>query len=195
MARDSTDEFVHTKRHFGSDDPNIFKNGVYPSEYVTGPEILAETCFPPRDKFYSELNEEGISEEDYDHALETWQRYGCKTMRDYHDHYLTLDDFFENFRVMAFREYKLDPTHSWTVPGFAWNCALKISKAELKLITDPETFFYPSKMQFTSLTPSLTVTHHQSPSLTVTHTVTHRHSPSPVVTHRHPPCDSFACVS
>jgi len=188
MARDNTDEFVHTKRHFGSDDPNIFKKGVYPSEYVTGPEILAETCFPPSDKFYSELNEEGISEEDYDHALETWQRHGCKTMRDYHDHYLTLDDFFENFRVMAFREYKLDPTHSWTVPGFAWNCALKISKAELKLITDPETFFILRKCNSRHShrhSPSPTINHRHSPSLTPSPTVTHRHPPSITVTHRH----------
>ena len=43
---------------------------------------------------------------------------------------------------MALREYKLDPAHSWTVPGFAWNCALKISKAELELLTDPETFLF-----------------------------------------------------
>jgi len=145
-ARDNTDKFVHTKRHFGSDDPNIFKNSVYPYEYVTGPEILTETCLPPRDKFYSKLNEEGISEEDYDRALETWQRYDCKTIKDSYDHYVTLDvtllaDVFENFRDMAFREYKLDPAHSWTVPGFAWNCAL-ISKAESELITDPETFLF-----------------------------------------------------
>ena len=53
-----------------------------------------------------------------------------------------LVDVFENFRDMALREYKLDPAHSWTVPGFAWNCALKISKAELELITDPETFLF-----------------------------------------------------
>jgi len=147
MARDNTDKFIHTKRHFGSDDPSIFKKSVCPYEYVTGIVILTETCLPPRDKFYSELNEEGISEEDYDRALETWQRYDCKTMKDYHDHYLTLDvtplaDIFENFRNMALSEYKLDPAHSWTVPGFAWNCALKISKVELELISDPETFLF-----------------------------------------------------
>ena len=64
-------------------------------------------------------------------------------MKDYHNHYVTgLTDVFENFRDMALREYKLDPAHSWTVPGFAWNCALKISKAELELITGPETFLF-----------------------------------------------------
>jgi len=76
-----------------------------------------------------------------------WQRYNCKTFKDYHDLYLTLDvtllaDVFENFRDMALREYKLDPAHSWTVPGFTWNCALKMSKIELELITDPETFLF-----------------------------------------------------
>jgi len=67
MARDGIDKFIHTKRHFGNDS-NVLKKGVYPYEYVTGPEILRETCLPPRDKFYSELNEEVISEEQYDRA-------------------------------------------------------------------------------------------------------------------------------
>ena len=43
---------------------------------------------------------------------------------------------------MANREYKLDPAHSWTVPGLAWNCALKILQEKLELITDPETFLF-----------------------------------------------------
>jgi len=150
MARDNTDKFVHTKRHFGSDDPNIFKRDVYPYEYVTGSEILTETCLSPRDKFYGELNEEGISEEDYNRALDTWQRYDCKTMKDYHDHYLTLDvtllaDVFENFREMALRKYELDPAHSWTVPGFAWNCALKIFKSRIGTHNEPEMFLFVRK--------------------------------------------------
>ena len=74
-----------------------------------------------------------------------WRRYDCKTLKDYYDLYLTLDvtllaDVFENFRTMAIREYKLDPAHLWTVLGFAWNCALGMSKTELELITDPDMF-------------------------------------------------------
>jgi len=151
MTRDDTDKFVHTKRHFGND-PNFFKQGVYPYEYVTEPEILTETCLPPREIIYSEFNEESISEEQYDRALETWRRYDCKTLKDYHDLFLTLyvtllADVFDNFRNMALREYKLDPAHCWTVPGFAWNCALKMSKIELELITEP-THFSSSKIPF-----------------------------------------------
>jgi len=47
MARENTDKFVHTRRRFGSDDPNIFQKGGYPYEYVTGSEILTETCLRP----------------------------------------------------------------------------------------------------------------------------------------------------
>ena len=43
---------------------------------------------------------------------------------------------------MTLREYKLDHTHSWTVHGFACNCALKMSTVELELITDPDTFLF-----------------------------------------------------
>ena len=87
------------------------------------PEILNETCLPPREKLYSELNEGGILEEQYDRALEMWRRYECKTLKDYHGLYLTVDvtllaDVFENLRNMALRVYKLDPTHFWTVPDF-----------------------------------------------------------------------------
>jgi len=46
IARDDTDKFFHTERHFGKD-ANILKKDVYPYEYVTGPEILTETCLPP----------------------------------------------------------------------------------------------------------------------------------------------------
>ena len=145
MARDNTDKFVHTKRHFGSDDPNIFKKGVYPYEYVTGPEILTETCLPPRDKFYSELNEEGISEEDYDRALKTWQRYDCKTMKDYHDHYLTLDvtllaDVFENFRRTMLSAHGLDCLHFPSLPSMTLQLALKVTDVQLELITDPNIY-------------------------------------------------------
>jgi len=130
MVRDGTDKFSHSKRQLGNDS-NIFQKGVYSYKYVTVPEILRETCLPPREKIYSDLNEEGISEEQYDCVLEMWRRYDCRTMKDYHDLYITLDvtilaDVFQNFRDMAHREYKLDLAHYWIVPGFAcqklnWN--------------------------------------------------------------------------
>jgi len=70
------------------------------NEYVTGPEILTETCLSSREKFYSPLNEEGISEEQYDRALEMWRSYDLKTLNDY----LTLSDSRRDSVGGSFRE-------------------------------------------------------------------------------------------
>jgi len=71
VAHDDTYNVVYTKRHLGND-PNIFKKGVYPYEYVTCPEILNEACLPQEKIFIASFNEEGISEEQYDRALYMW---------------------------------------------------------------------------------------------------------------------------
>ena len=63
------------------------KKGVYPYEYMTDFEKLAETELPSREVFYSKLHGEGISEVSYEHAKRVWEEMGCKSMRDYHDLY------------------------------------------------------------------------------------------------------------
>jgi len=45
---------------------------------------------------------EGITNEEYEHAQQTWNRYGCQTMEDYTSLYIQLDtmllaDVFEQF--------------------------------------------------------------------------------------------------
>ena len=62
------------------------------------PKKLKETQLPPKEAFYSRLNDEGISDENYAHALKVW-----KTFEDYHNLYnrvdvLLLCDVLENFR-------------------------------------------------------------------------------------------------
>ena len=41
---------------------------VYPYDYVDSVDKLLETAFPPKEAFYSKLNDESISDEDYEHA-------------------------------------------------------------------------------------------------------------------------------
>ena len=43
------------------------------------------------EKFYSQLKDENISQEDYDHAQNVFKTFKCKTIRDYHDLYLKTD--------------------------------------------------------------------------------------------------------
>ena len=46
---------------------------------------------PPKDSFYSILTDEGISDEQYGHALEAWKVFNINTMGMYHDLYLKSD--------------------------------------------------------------------------------------------------------
>ena len=63
---------------------------------------------------------------------------------DYHDIYfnsdvLLLTDFLEKFRDTCISNYGLDPLHYYTLPGLAWDVALKMSRVNSELITDIDT--------------------------------------------------------
>ncbi|PKK62067.1 hypothetical protein RhiirC2_790910 [Rhizophagus irregularis] len=90
------------------------KKGVYPYEYMDDWKKFEKTSLPPKEAFYSKLNETHISDKEYEYALYVWEKAGCKTMQDYHDIYLKTDvlllaDIFQNFREMALKKYGLDP--------------------------------------------------------------------------------------
>ena len=62
------------------DDVNKFnlllRKGVYPYEYMGSWKRFNETELPSKDKFYSTLNLEDISDDDYAHAINVWNTYG-----------------------------------------------------------------------------------------------------------------------
>ena len=114
---------------------------IYPYDYVDSFDRLAESLLPPKEAFYSKLNDEHISDEDYEHAQKGWEAFDCKTLKDYHDIYLESDvlllaDVFETFRDVCMTIYELDPVWYYTAPGLAWDAALKTTKVELELLTD-----------------------------------------------------------
>ena len=134
-------DFHNTKEVFKENVDLLTRKGVYPYDYVSSLKKLNETQLPPKEAFYSYLNDEHITDEDYQHALKVWATFGCKTIRDYHDLYLKSDvlllaDVFENFRKTCLKHYKLDPAHYYTSPGLAWDACLKETKQELQLLTD-----------------------------------------------------------
>ena len=121
----------------------LVRKGVYPYDYMDSLERLNETQLPPKEAFYSKLNESHISDEAYEHAQKVWSEFDCETMRDYHDLYLKSDvlllaDVFENFRDVCLTKYELDPAWYYTAPGLAWDAALKKTKVELELLSDRE---------------------------------------------------------
>ena len=136
------DAFNNVKRHYMEDKLSLLtRKGIYPYEYMNSSEKLKETELPPREAFYSRLNEEGISDEDYEHARKVWETFEMKNLGDYHNLYnqvdvLLLADVFENFRDICIKNYKLDPAHYYTAPGLAWDAALKVTEVKLELLTN-----------------------------------------------------------
>ena len=120
----------------------LLRKGVFPYDYMNGYDKLSETKLPSIEDFYSKLNDENISPEDYTHAQNVWDHFNCKTMRDYNDIYLKSDvlliaDVFENFRDLCLENYKLDPAYYYTAPGLFYDACLKKTKINLELLTDP----------------------------------------------------------
>ena len=104
-------------------------------------EIFGETSLPDKEAFYSELNLEDITDEDYEHAQKVWKVFGIKNLGEYHDLYvqsdtLLLADVFENFRNKCIEIYELDPAHFLSAPGLAWQACLKKTEVKLELLTD-----------------------------------------------------------
>ena len=134
------DDFNNVKRYYKDDKLSLLtRNGVYPYVYMDSPEKLKETKLPSKEAFYSRLNDEGISDEDYAHARKVWETFEMKNLEDYHNLYnqvdvLLLADVFENFREICIKNYKLDPAHYYTAPGLVWDAALKVTEVKLKLL-------------------------------------------------------------
>jgi len=108
-------------------------------------DVFKETILPPKEAFYSKLKMQGVTNDEYEHAQQMWNRYGYCTIEDYTTLYVKLDtvllaDVFEQFCQLAFQQYGLDPAHCWTLAGYTWEEALKFTGMQLKLITDPNIF-------------------------------------------------------
>ena len=61
----------------------LLRKGVYPYEYVDSWEKFDETALPTKKAFYSNLNLENISDEDYTHAHKVWDVFEIKTLSEF----------------------------------------------------------------------------------------------------------------
>ena len=58
----------------------LLRKGVYPYEYMDSWKIFNETELPSKDKFYSTLNLEDISDDDYVHAINVWDNFNISNL-------------------------------------------------------------------------------------------------------------------
>ena len=144
------DAFKYTSQQYkGKEFDLMVRKGVYPYDYMDSFEKF-NTELPAKEDFHSILNDENISNEDYQHAQNVWEVFKLNNMGQYHDLYLKSDilllaDVFENFRRTCLEYYKLDPCHYFTSPGLSWDAMLKMTDIKLELMTNIDMFQFIEK--------------------------------------------------
>jgi len=98
----------------------LIRKDIFSYEYIDCFEKLEDTCLPPRESFYSSLTGDTVSEDNYAHAVNVWQRFSIRTLGEYSDLHLKTDvlllaDIFENFRDSCVASYGLDPAYYYTL--------------------------------------------------------------------------------
>ena len=87
-------------------------------------EKFDEATLPPKEAFYSNLDLEDISDEDYAHAQKVWDVFEIKNLGEYRNLYVQTDtslpaDVFENFKNKCLKIYELDPIYFVSATGLA----------------------------------------------------------------------------
>ena len=141
-------DFKYLSEEFSGKYLELLKEkGVYPYEYMNSFKKFNETELPSKNKFFSSLKDENISEKDYEKARnwntfkKLWNTFEIKTLGEYHDLYLKTDvlllaDVFEKFINTCLNYYGLDLCHYFSSPGLSWDAMLKMTEIELELISD-----------------------------------------------------------
>ena len=119
----------------------LLRKGIYSYEYIESWEKFNETTITSKEAFYSNLNLEGITDENYNHTQKVWDVFKIRNLGEYHDLYvqsdtLLLADVFENFRDNCIDIYELDPSQFVSAAGLAWQAYLKKIEVELDLLLD-----------------------------------------------------------
>ena len=143
IAKSDLEKLKETEKSFGDGVKLLSRKGIYPYDYMSKIEKFSETQLPPKEDFYSKLNDCGVSDDDYNHAKKVWKEFGIKNLGECHDLYLQSDvlllaDVFEEFRNVCMENYSLDPAWYYISPGLSWDALFKHSGVRLELLTDPD---------------------------------------------------------
>jgi hypothetical protein len=124
----------------GIDD--ILKKGFFPYEYCTSYSKMKNTKqLPPIEAFRSVLSETTIKPSEHTFAQKMWKKFECENLIDYAEIYCKIDtillaEIFIAFRNKMFQFTKLDPSWYLSLPSFAFDTMLKVTKNEIELPTD-----------------------------------------------------------
>ena len=102
----------------------LLRKGVCSYKYMDSWKRFNEPVPLVEDYYYSELNKEGITKEDFKHVKKVCDTFKIKNLGEYHDLYVQPDtallaDVFENFKDKCIEIYRIDPAHFLSAPGQA----------------------------------------------------------------------------
>ena len=72
------EQFENRKKHFDVNFDMLLRKGVFPYDWINSLEKLDETKLPPKEAFYSKLNNSNITDDDFEHALKVWENLKSK---------------------------------------------------------------------------------------------------------------------
>ena len=123
--------FKYTSEEFTGKKLSLMsKKGMYPYDFMDSFEKFDQTELPAKEQFYSILNDQHITNDEYNHAREVRKTFNVKTM---------------SFRKTFLQYYKLDPCHYFTSPGLSWDAMLKMTNIKLELMVDVDMFQFIGK--------------------------------------------------
>ena len=144
-----SDQFTLQEDHF-KDWPEISvqmlkRKGFFLYCYLDNFNKLKETALPPREKWMNSLQQYRVSvtEDEYKHALEVFEKFKSETIEDYYSLYLKTDVFLLAsvmlcFRKVCYETYGLDCCQYYTASNLSGDAMLKLSKAPLRLLKERE---------------------------------------------------------
>ena len=152
LAKEGSDKFPSLCEHFPNLEQRdlVLRKGVFPYSHMVNVNSFLEQSLPSKKHFYNILSDEPISDDDYNHAQNVWDKFQMRNLGEYHDLYLKtdvllLESVFENFRSICLEIYSLDPAHYLTSPGLSWSAALRMTGVEIELLTDLDKHLFIEK--------------------------------------------------
>eukprot|EP00116_Pleurobrachia_bachei_P001435 sb/3461697/ len=150
LKKSGIDKFPSLKKQFPEKCELLAEKGVFFYDYATAFSVFEEKDLPPKEAFYSQLSESHISEKDYQRAQDVYKAMECRNLLDYMHLYVLTDtlqlcDVFENFRSLCLEAHGLDPCHYVSLPAFAWDAMLRMTKVKLEVLTDIEMYTFLEK--------------------------------------------------
>ena len=125
---------ISLKQEFGENYQLLCKKGIYPYDYFDNTKKYNEQKLPNKEEeFFHKINNKNITDDDYNHAKNVFEKFECKNLLEYSILYLKTDlchisDVFQKFLNFAYEKYEIDPSHSYTLSGFSWQSMLKMTK-------------------------------------------------------------------